>query len=187
MDEPGGYVDIAGRQERLSAGFTRDSGDRTGSCGRRRTIAAERFHLRTLHEHGILPHPDRKAVESALWTKHPVYRICSGRNGIQSRFQKQLRWASKAEGNPEPADRRRLGYFQSHQHMRLCFTRRLCQDQRPRSHKTRRLFLPLSQRKLSLPGQHTERNISRWRLGQPCQDAWGRQARLCGQSIGNNQ
>lgn len=66
MDEPGGYVDIAGRQERLSAGFTRDSGDRTGSCGRRRTIAAERFHLRTLHEHGILPHPDRKAVESAL-------------------------------------------------------------------------------------------------------------------------
>ena len=53
-------------QERLSAGFTRDSGDRTGSCGRRGTIAAERFHLRTLHEHGILPHPDRKAVESAL-------------------------------------------------------------------------------------------------------------------------
>ena len=66
MDEPGRYVDIAGRQERLSAGFTRNPGDRTGSCGRRRTIAAERFHLRTLHEHGILPHPDRKAAESAL-------------------------------------------------------------------------------------------------------------------------
>ena len=40
-------------------------------------------------------------------------------------------------------------------------TRRLCQDQRPCGNKTRRLFCSLSERKLSLPGQHTERDLCR--------------------------